>query len=227
MKKSQSCDMQSCLMCRLSLKEWKPAIAAHKKNFLVKRGAQIISEGDPVTGVFFVTSGNVKVHKKWGEKELILRFANSGKIFGHRGLGNDSPVYPISATALEETHLCFIPIEFFKASLKVNTDFMYNLLLFYADELQSSERKMRNLALMPVKSRLAMALINLEAQFGLDNEGFINVELSRQDLAAYAGATYETVFRTLNDIVLENLIIIKGKNIRIINEAGLNLLTNG
>jgi CRP-like cAMP-binding protein len=226
MKKSQSCDMQSCLMCRLSLKEWKPAIAAHKKNFIVKRGAQIISEGDPVTGVFFVTSGNVKVHKRWGEKELILRFANSGKIFGHRGLGSDSPVYPISATALEETHLCFIPVDFFKATLKVNTDFMYNLLLFYADELQSSERKMRNLALMPVKSRLAMALINLEAQFGLDNEGCINVELSRQDLAAYAGATYETVFRTLNDIVLENLIVINGKNLRITDNAGLQLLTN-
>ena len=227
MKKASSCDMQSCLMCRMTLPEWKPAIAAHKKNFVVKRGAQIIAEGDPVTGVYFVTSGNVKVHKRWGDKELILRFASPGKIFGHRGLGNDSPVYPISATALEETHLCFIPIDFFKATIKVNTDFMYDLLLFYADELQNSERKMRNLALMPVKSRLAMALLNLQAQFGQDNEGYIHVELSRQDLAAYAGATYETVFRTLNDIVLENLISINGKSIKITNETGLQLLTEG
>ncbi|MBG6236742.1 CRP/FNR family transcriptional regulator [Pedobacter sp. CAN_A7] len=227
MKKSPSCDMRSCLMCRMTLTEWKPVIAAHKKNFVVKRGEQIIAEGDPVNGVFFVTSGNVKVHKKWGDKELILRFANAGKIFGHRGLGSDSGVYPISATALEKTELCFIPLDFFKTTLKVNADFMYNLLLFYAEELQSSERKMRNLALMPVKNRLAVALINLQVQFGLDEHGFINVELSRQDLAAYAGATYETVFRTLNDIVSENLILIKGKNIQITNEAGLELLTHG
>jgi len=219
--------MQSCLMCRMTLAEWKPAIAVHKKNFVVKRGEQIFAEGDPVTGVYFVTSGNVKVHKRWGDKELILRFANAGKIFGHRGIGLESQVYPISATALEETQLCFIPIDFFKATLKVNTEFMYNLLLFYADELQSSERKMRNLALMPVKSRLAVALISLQAQFGISTDGYINVEMSRQDLAAYAGATYETVFRTLNEIILENLIQISGKKIQITNEVGLQLLTNG
>ena len=219
--------MQSCLMCQMTLAEWKPAIAVHKKNFMVKRGEQIFTEGDPVTGVYFVTSGNVKVHKRWGDKELILRFANAGKIFGHRGIGLESQVYPISATALEETQLCFIPIDFFKATLKVNTEFMYNLLLFYADELQNSERKMRNLALMPVKSRLAVALINLQTQFGLSSDGFIDVELSRQDLAAYAGATYETVFRTLNEMMMENLILTHGKKIQIANEVDLQLLTNG
>jgi len=219
--------MQSCLMCQMTLAEWKPAIAVHKKNFMVKRGEQIFTEGDPVTGVYFVTSGNVKVHKRWGDKELILRFANAGKIFGHRGIGLESQVYPISATALEETQLCFIPIDFFKATLKVNTEFMYNLLLFYADELQNSERKMRNLALMPVKSRLAVALINLQTQFGLSSDGFIDVELSRQDLAAYAGATYETVFRTLNEMMMENLILTHGKKIQITNEVDLQLLTNG
>ena len=219
--------MQSCMMCRMTLPEWKPAIAANKQNIKVKKGEQIITEGDPVRGVYFVYSGNIKVHKKWGDKELIIRFANRGKIFGHRGLGIENQVYPISATALEETILCFIPIDFFKATLKVNTDFMYNMLLFYADELQSSERKMRNLALMPVKSRLATALINLQLQFGQDKEGAMLVELSRQDLAAYAGATYETVFRTLNDLVLENLIFINGKNIKIINLPGLQLLTEG
>ena len=219
--------MQSCLMCQMTLAEWKPAIAVHKKNFMVKRGEQIFTEGDPVTGVYFVTSGNVKVHKRWGDKELILRFANAGKIFGHRGIGVESQVYPISATALEETQLCFIPIDFFKATLKVNTEFMYNLLLFYADELQNSERKMRNLALMPVKSRLAVALINLQTQFGLSSDGFIDVELSRQDLAAYAGATYETVFRTLNEMMMENLILTHGKKIQIANEVDLQLLTNG
>lgn len=219
--------MQSCMMCRMTLPEWKPAIAANKQNIKVKKGEQIITEGDPVRGVYFVYSGNIKVHKKWGDKELIIRFANRGKIFGHRGLGIENQVYPISATALEETILCFIPIDFFKATLKVNTDFMYNMLLFYADELQSSERKMRNLALMPVKSRLATALINLQAQFGMDENDFIKVELNRQDLAAYAGATYETVFRTLNDMIIEKLIVVDGKKIQISNGSGLQLLTEG
>jgi len=226
MKKHTSCDMQSCLMCQLALKEWKPAIDVHKKNFKAKKGEQIITEGEPVNGVYFVTSGNVKVHKKWGDKELILRFANQGKIFGHRGLGSKSSVYPISATALEETTICFIDLEFFMATLKVNHDLAFNLMMFYADELQESEKRMRNLALMSVKSRLAVALLNLKAQFGVDVNGSIDVDMSRQDLAAYSGATYETVFRTMNDIIQENLITLNGKRICIVNEEGLTHLTS-
>ena len=226
MKKHTSCDMQSCLMCQLALKEWKPAIDVHKKNFKAKKGEQIITEGEPVNGVYFVTSGNVKVHKKWGDKELILRFANQGKIFGHRGLGSKSSVYPISATALEETTICFIDLEFFMATLKVNHDLAFNLMMFYADELQESEKRMRNLALMSVKSRLAVALLNLKAQFGVDVNGSIDVDMSRQDLAAYSGATYETVFRTMNDIMQENLITLNGKRICIVNEEGLTHLTS-
>jgi CRP-like cAMP-binding protein len=226
MKKDNSCDLKSCLMCKLTLQEWHPAIASHKKNFIAKRGELIFDEGDPFNGVYFVTKGNVKVHKKWGDKELILRFANDGNIFGHRGISTNNSVYPVSATALETTSLCFIGIDFFKSTLKVNHEFTYDLLLFYADELQASERKMRNLALMSVKSRLAVALIELKSQFGVDGEGCIRIALSRQDLAAYTGATYETVFRSMNELIQQNLIILRGKAVSIVDELGLQLLSS-
>ncbi|MNW92455.1 Transcriptional activator protein Anr [compost metagenome] len=213
-------------MCQLSLKEWHPAITNSKQNFTAKKGEVIIREGDPVTGVYFVTSGNVKVHKKWGDKELILRFANNGAIFGHRGITSTSSYYPISATALETTTVCFVDIDFFRATLKVNHEFAYGMLMFYADELNTSEKKMRNLALMSVKSRLAVAILSLRDQFGLDEENCLNLELSRQDLAAYTGATYETVFRTMNELIAEKLIILKGKMISISDEQGLTDLSN-
>jgi len=226
MKKNNGCDLKTCFMCRLTLSEWHPAIAAHRKNFSAKKGEVIIREGDPVTGVYFVTQGNVKVHKKWGDKELILRFANEGAIFGHRGISTSENVYPISATALENTSLCFVEIDFFMSTIKVNHEFAYGLLLFYADELNASEKKMRNLALMSVKGRLAVALLGLKAQFGVNENGCIAIDLSRQDLAAFTGATYETVFRVMNEIIAESLIVIKGKMICINNEDGLRELFN-
>jgi len=213
-------------MCRLTLQEWHPAIANHKKNFIAKKGELIFDEGDPVDGIYFVTKGNVKVHKKWGDKELILRFANNGNIFGHRGMGTGDNIFPISATALETTSLCFVALDFFKSTLRVNHDFAYSLLMFFADELKVSERKMRNLALMPVKARLAAALIDLKKQFGTDDEGCIKIELSRQDLAAYTGATYETVFRTMNELIQQKLLLLKGKGIHIADEQALDLLAS-
>ncbi|MDR6945134.1 Crp/Fnr family transcriptional regulator [Mucilaginibacter pocheonensis] len=222
MKKSQNiCDNKSCFLCKNSLKEWLPAIAAHKTNFKVKKGEVIFKEGDPVTGIYFVNSGKVKVYKKWDkDKELIVRFAKEGSLFGHRGLGKGGN-YPISASALEPTVVCYVDIAFFEASLKVNPDFTYELLMFLTEELKQSERKMRNLAHMPVKGRVAEALISLQNQFGTTADGFINIDLSRQDLASYAGATYETVFRMMNELVSEKLISLSGKSIRLVNRDEL------
>ncbi|EDM38637.1 transcriptional regulator [Pedobacter sp. BAL39] len=225
MKKINSCDIENCFFCQNVLPEWLPAVLANRKNFIAKKGELIIKEGDPVTGVFFVTQGVVKVHKKWGDKELILRFADQGSIFGHRGINTKDGLYPISATALETTTLCYVDIDFFKTTIKVNHDFAYNLLMFYADELHTSEKKMRDLALMPVKNRLAVALFHLRTQFGINTEDCINITLSRQDLAAFTGATYETVFRTMNELIQDELIGLKGKEISILNEEKLFALT--
>ncbi|MEJ6980455.1 Crp/Fnr family transcriptional regulator [Pedobacter sp. P351] len=226
MKKSKvDCDLNSCFMCRTCLKEWLPALGQNRTNYQFKKGEVIFREGDPVKGVYFVYQGNLKVHKKWGnDKELIIRFAKKGAIFGHRGLGSNL-VYPVSATALESCIVCFIEIEFFNATLKVNNEFAYSLMMFFADELQESERKMRNLAHMPVKGRVAQALISLKEKFGLNERGFIDIELTRQDLASYAGATYETVFRIINDLVNDNMIKLSGKSIEIIDEVRLGSLT--
>jgi len=79
---------------------------------------------------------------------------------------------------------------------------------------------------MSVKGRLAVAILGLRDQFGLDAEGFLNLALSRQDLAAFTGATYETVFRTMNELLAEKLIIVKGKQIGILNEDGLTDLSS-
>lgn len=226
MKKSpNNCDLQSCFLCRQCLPEWLPAIQAHRKNLTFRKGELIFSEEEPVLGMYFVYSGTVKVHKKWGtEKELILRFARQGDIFGHRGLGQEA-IYPISATALEPVNACYIDLNFFRASLKVNQDFMYGLLLFFADELQESERKMRNLAHMQVKGRVANALLALQEKFGRTPDGYIQITLSRQDLASLVGATYETVFRIINELAEEELISLSGKNISITDPAKLKVYT--
>ncbi|HEY6898998.1 MAG TPA: cyclic nucleotide-binding domain-containing protein, partial [Puia sp.] len=128
-KKSNTCDLKSCFLCQRSLPEWLPAIQAHRKNFHFKKGEIIFEEGEEVKGIYFVYNGTVKVHKKWGsEKELIIRFAQKGGIFGHRGLGHD-PYYPISATAIEAVDVCYVDLDFFQTTLKVNPELLYTLLL--------------------------------------------------------------------------------------------------
>jgi CRP-like cAMP-binding protein len=222
----QKCDLQRCYFCKLCLKDWLPAVSTHRQNLSFKKGELIFKEGEQVKGIYFVYNGLVKVHKKWsGDKELILRFADNGAIVGHRGLGGDE-FYPVSGTALEPTIVCFLDLDFFKSSLKVNHEFTLELLHFFADELKESEKRMRNLAHMSVKGRIAYAFILLQKKFGTNPEGHLGITVSRQDLASYVGATYETVFRSLGEMVNEKIIHLNGKHIIILDEKTLVSLSN-
>jgi CRP-like cAMP-binding protein len=220
MKKiTKQCDLRTCFMCRNSVPEWLGFIGEHRKNIRLKKNEPVFKEGDAVEGIFFLYSGKVKVHKKWNaEKDLILRFVKTGDILGHRGLGSHS-TYPVSATALEDTLLCYVDAEFFQASLKMNQALTYKLLLFYADELQDAEQRMRDLVHMDTRGRVADALLMMRTQFGCDKSGFIEMNLTRQNLSSFVGATYETVFRIITQLIDDKVIGVKGKNIKVKNEA--------
>ncbi len=224
-KNKKDCDLKSCFLCKRCLPEWLPAIDGNKKTLHFKKGEEIFTEGEPVNGMYFIYTGTVKVHKKWGkEKELIIRFAKDGDIIGHRGLGEEI-IYPVSCTALEATTVCFIDLDFFNATLRVNSECTIGLLMFYAEELQRSEKKMNHLAHMQVKGRIAYSLLSLKNKFGVTPEGAIDIILSRQDLASYAGTTYETIFRILNEFTEAGYISISNKNIALLNEEQMIYLT--
>jgi CRP-like cAMP-binding protein len=216
-KNKKNCDLKSCMLCKHCLSDWLPAVDKNRKSFHLKKGELLFREDEEVTGMYFIHTGLVKVHKKWGlEKELILRIAGNGAIVGHRGLGSDT-VYPVSATALQPTDVCFIDLDFFRSTLKVNHDFLYHLMMFFAAELKESEKRMRNLAHMTVKGRIANALLTFKEKFGMNSEGCIDLYLSKQDLASYTGTTYETLFRIMNEMTEEAAISVDGKKITIHN----------
>jgi CRP-like cAMP-binding protein len=211
-------------MCRSCKPEWLTTIDLNRKMLHFKKGELLFKEGEPVTGMYFIYTGLVKVHKKWSEdKELILRFAKNGAIAGHRGLGKDT-IYPVSATALAPTDVCFVDLDFFIATLKVNPEYLFELMMFFAAELKESERKMRNLAHMNSKGRVCQTLLTLQDKFGTDANGSIDIDISRQDLASYSGTTYETLFKMLNELSDENILKFDNKKITILNYKQLTLV---
>lgn len=221
-KQSAPCDLSSCFLCRHTQPEWRQLTAINKQTRVFKRGETLFAEGEPVTGVFFMLTGAVKMHKQWGgERELIIRFATGGDIVGLRGLG--SPVaYPISATALEQTTACFVATDFLEASFKANPTLTYEVLHFYATELQRTEKRMSAIAHMDVKGRIAAAIVAARDAFGAGEDGFIRIALSRQDIASYAGTIYETVFKVFTEWIAAGIISTEGKRMKILDEEKLS-----
>lgn len=211
----------NCFLCRHSLPEWSGAIATNAELIRFKKGQVIFREGDPASGFFFIHEGKVKVHKQWGDdKDLIIKLATEGDVLGHRGIGAHQS-YPVTATALEQGSACFITTAFFRTTLKVNTELAYQMMMLYAHELQAAEHNMRNMAHMDVKGRIADALLKMQEIFGRDEEGNINSSMTKQDIASYAGTTYETLFKVLNEWTQDGVLEVSGKNILIRKEKSL------
>lgn len=210
----ETCNLQDCFLCRNCIKEWKELIAVNKKTFLIKKGKVLFDEGDKVEGIYFMYSGLLKVHMHWiDQKELIIRFAKPGNIVGLRGIG-ESNTYPISATAISDAKICFIDNHFLETTLKTNPGFTLELMHYYAAELQNAEKRMRNLVHMDVKSRLIEALLDLSHLFSHQENNDITV--NRQDIASYAGTTYETVFKFFTELLNQKIISASGKTISIL-----------
>lgn len=210
-------DFYDCFIDKLASKAGLDKIDREKQTQTFRKGAVIFREGEATKGIYFLLEGCVKIHKEWGkDKELILQFNKSGDIFGYRGMG-DETIYPITATVLVESTIAFISLAFFNKLLLEDHTLTLHFLKFHLNELRIAEKRMRDLALMDVKGRIADTLLMLQSRFGEEDDGFIRMKLKRLDLANYAGTTYETFFRTIVDLSKEGAIFTEGKNFKIIN----------
>lgn len=217
----ESCRLDRCVLCRSCTPSWSRQIAAHRETFHYQKGQLIFREGHELGGLYFIYSGAVKVHQSWGpENEFIIRFAASGDVLGHRAQGN-GVASPVSATALEPTTVCYISNDFLEATMSANPGFVRLMMQLYATELQKAEKRMRDLAMMPVRSRVAEALFVIPKVLGTDDKGYFRIPVTRIDIASYAGTTYEAVFRLLTVWARKGLVTVAGKKIKVNNEKEL------
>ncbi|QDO95359.1 Crp/Fnr family transcriptional regulator [Formosa sediminum] len=215
-----ACTNSSCLIKRNISTLENSNFVNNKSTLQIKKGQQFIIEGAPVSGLYFVKQGKVKVFRTGIHgKEHIVRFANEGEIIGHRGFGT-ADSYSIGAIALEHTVLCCFSKQVLQDVLFENPHFSYDMMLFYANELNKSEAKVKSLSQMTVRERVADMLLYINRKFGAVN-GFLNLPLSRKEYADYTGTSEEQVIRIFSALKKEKLIIARGKKIGISDIEGL------
>lgn len=214
----KSCINIHCFIHKNLTPEWIKNYVKFQISF--KQGQHIIVEGTPVLGIYFILIGKVKIFFTGiNGKQQIVRFANDGHIIGHRGLGND--IYPISAIAMEDSTICFIDNETLNEMFLSNPKFTFDMMMFYSRELRKMENRMKNIAQMNVREKVADTLLLLVENFGLNADNEIDVTFNREDIANTAGTNVEQVTRQLSDFTSEGLIVKQGKKIAIANQDGL------
>ena len=162
----QTCENLKCLIKRRLPILNDSRLVQQKNNINCKKGQQFIIEGAPVNGLFFILEGKVKVFRTGiNGREQIVRFANEGEIIGHRGFGTEE-YYSIGAIALEQVKLCYFSKDVLQEALRENPTFTYDMMLFYANELNTSDSNVQTIAHMTVRERVVDTILYINRKFG-------------------------------------------------------------
>lgn len=224
MSKCEQCIVRQFSSLKALGKDELLKMAECKTSYTIKKGEPIFEEGEITNGVFCVKDGVCKLSKLSSNgKDQIVKLVKPGELLGQRSMISEEPAN-LSAVALEDMEVCFIPKAEIMQFFNQNNQFSMNIMKTICGDLKEADEHMVDMAQKSVKERLASTLIYLEDTFGTNTDGSLRLQLSREELAGMIGTATESCIRMLSELKKSGLIELLGKHIKIIDNSKLRRL---
>lgn len=224
MSKCEQCIVREFSSLKALTKQELVQLSDCKTSHIVKKGEIIFKEGDTVNGIYCIKDGVCKLIKLSANgKDHIVKLVTKGELLGQRSMISEEPVN-LSAVALDDMQVCFIPKSEVMGYFDKNNKFSMNVMKTICGDLKEADDQMVNLAQKTVKERLAETLLYLHDTFGTNEDASLKVQLSRDDLASMIGTATESCIRLLSDFKKLGLIELSGKKIVLLNLSKLKKL---
>ncbi|MFV5688152.1 Crp/Fnr family transcriptional regulator [Flavobacterium sp. ZT3R25] len=213
MSKCEQCIVREFSSLKALTKDELLKLSDCKTSHTIKKGEVIFEEGENVNGIYCVKDGICKLTKlSPNGKDHIVKLVTKGELLGQRSMISDEPVN-LSAVALEDMEVCFIPKSEVMGYFDKNNQFSMNVMKTICGDLKEADDHMVNLAQKTVKERLAETLLYLHDTFGKNEDNSLKIQLSRDELASMIGTATESCIRLLSDFKKLGLIDLAGKKI--------------
>ena len=194
----------------------------------VRAGQALFHEGDPVTRVFTLTEGAVKLYRLLPDgRRQVVGFLAPGDFLGI-SVNND---HSFSTEALADSRLCWLPRNRFGSFTEAHPDMERELYRIAAHELGAAQAQMVLLGRKTAEERVAsffLLLVERAERASGRNQSVVALPMSRLDIADYLGLTKETVSRVL--AVLRNkraIRLVTLDRIELLDRAGLTAIAEG
>ncbi|RAR50969.1 Crp/Fnr family transcriptional regulator [Flavobacterium lacus] len=221
MSKCEQCIVREFSSLKALNKDELIKMANCKTSYIIKKGEPIFEEGESVNGIFCIKDGICKLSKLSANgKDQIVKLVKPGELLGQRSMISDEPAN-LSAVALEDMEVCFIPKSEVLGFFNNNNQFSMNMMKSICGDLKEADDHMVSMAQKTVKERLAETLLYLEDTFGKNEDGSLHIQLSREELAGMIGTATESCIRLLSEFNKSGLIDLTGKKIVILDKNKL------
>lgn len=232
MKSGNSEDMSPCLtVASLEGTEWSVLSPDEVKHFNESAvcktyavGESIFCEGDNCKGLYVVKSGLVAVRKMDAEGSyVLLRLANPGDTLGYRPfLAGEN--HRANAEVLQRATVCFLPEKAMRHLLVSNPELGAGFLQRTAQALGAADERFFETVTLPARVRLIHLLMILREHCGHitgDGSLFMELPLTRRDIASMLGIRAESLSRLVHEIESEGHIHFSGSQITVADPDAL------
>lgn len=195
----------------------------NKEEHSFSKGEIINHEGEKITDFKYLKSGLVKLFRRatTGEEQVItitrpFEFVSNMSIFSEER-------YRYSVSAVEDSVVCVVKLDFIKNLFMKNGSFAMGLLSKISkinDKIISQTLDLRQKNLI---GRVAFVLLYFTNE--IYNTRIFDLPVSRKEIADYIGMSTANVIRTLSDFKREGIIRVFGKTIEIVDINKLEILS--
>lgn len=171
-----------------------------------------IEQGKPLSNIYFLTEGIVKLVMKGPRKEKILRYFTSNNYIGVASI-LELEVSPYSAVTLTDSDFCVIDFKLFLRLAQRSPDFSCRLISYLTQSGLSQYERCVNLYQHNLYGKVANTLIELSLTV-YRSPSFLYSPL---ELTAYIGSSRENVSRVISQLRQENVIAMEGNLIKLLD----------
>lgn len=195
----------------------------HKEEQFFRKGEVINHEGEKISTFKYLKSGLVKLYRRTstGEEQVItitrpFEFVSNMSIFSEER-------YQYSVSALEDSVVCMVKLDFIKELFFKNGAFAMGLLTKISminDKIISQTLDIRQKNLI---GRVAFVLLYFTKE--IYKSRVFDLPVSRKEIADYIGMSTANVIRTMSDFKKEGIIRVFGKTIEVVDIEKLEIIS--
>ncbi len=190
------------------------SIFSQTRHYTYAKGEVIYKQGSKCDDLIFLTKGIVKFVTDSNGKELIVAIDKAQTLLGLANVLNEN-INLFTIVAVTECSGCVINLNRFTLHLMSNRQFMFEIMSLSTQMFRSAIFNFISVARKQSNGRVADILLYLSDKIYTSRT--FSLDLSRQELADYAGCSKEQLIHTLRTFSNDGIITVSGKNIDIID----------
>lgn len=174
---------------------------------------QILTEGTPAAGFFFLDAGKARIFRSTAEgREQTFSLVAPGDTFGEVPV-LDHGLNPASVETLAPSTAVYIPGDALFAVMERKPHVAFGLLAHVATRLRTFTYLVEQMGQQTVRARLSRYLLQIARESGVPSEAGILVRrsLTQEDLASLMGSVREVISRTLKVMEEDGILEVRRK----------------